>query len=228
MEITAVLIGFFGSLHCAAMCSPLSFAVTRISHRAFLNRALYNGGRILTYSLFGALFSAAGGLLRIDSMQNILSIILGLILLSFGVAKSTYLRIPFLTPAVQLLTILIKKEFSLLFSKKTSLAVFLLGMVNGVLPCGLSFLALAYCITLRGPIDGFVFMFLFGLSTLPAMLGGASALAFLVQRLKFKPAIISSNLLILSGITLLVRVFWSASVEAHETGEKLIDIVLCR
>ena len=228
MEVTALLMGFLGSLHCVAMCSPLSIAVTNTSSKAFQKRLVYNAGRIFMYMIIGSLFSSIGKLFDISGYQNILSILLAAILLTFGLTGMSHFKIPVLSTLLEKLTVFIKVNFAALFSRRNWMSAFLLGSLNGLLPCGLSFVAFAYCITLRGAMDGAMFMLLFGLGTLPAMIGGASFLLNIAQRLKLSAKVINGNLLVFSGLALLVRVFWFASVHAHQTGERVIDIVLCR
>jgi uncharacterized protein len=228
MEITALLMGFLGSLHCVAMCSPLLAAVTNNSSKAFQKRLIYNAGRIFIYMIIGALFSSIGKLFDISSYQNILSILLAATLLILGLTGISYFKVPVLSTLLQKLAVFIKINFAALFSRKNSMSIFLLGSLNGLLPCGLSFVAFAYCITLKGAMDGAVFMLLFGIGTLPAMVGGASVLLSIAHQLKLNVKVVNSNLLVLSGLALLLRVFWFASLHAHQTGERVIDIVLCR
>lgn len=228
MELTAILMGFVGSLHCIAMCSPLSIAATHLTRNAFVNRLLYNSGRIFTYAILGALFAFVGSLIQVGTFQYLVVISMGAALLIFGCVGISSVKIPFVTPVVIRLTMVIKTKFTSLFSKRTSLSVFLLGMLNGILPCGLSLMALGYTIILKGPVDGFLFMLLFGLGTLPAMVGGATILQGLFSKLKLRQKTINSGLLILSGSLILARALITISTQAHQTGERLVDIVLCR
>jgi uncharacterized protein len=228
MELTALLMGFVGSLHCVTMCSPLSVAATNLTQQAFLNKLLYNSGRILMYAILGSIFGFAGALIQLASFQYIVIISMGLALLLFGFVGISSVKIPFVTYAVIRLTTMIKSRFGNLFLKRTRSSIFMLGMLNGILPCGLSLMALGYTVVLKGPIDGFLFMFLFGVGTLPAMLGGASVIHSMFSNLRLGQKALNSGLLILSGGLILARVFVSISAQAHETGERLVDIVFCR
>ena len=228
MELTALLMGFVGSLHCVAMCSPLSVAATNLTRQAFLNKLLYNSGRILMYAILGSIFGFAGALIQLASFQYVVVISMGLALLLFGFVGISSVKIPFVTSAVIRLTTLIKSRFGNLFLKRTRASIFMLGTLNGILPCGLSLMALGYTVVLKGPIDGFLFMLLFGAGTLPAMLGGASVIQSIFSKLHLAQKTINSGLLIVSGCLILARVLINISAQAHETGEGLIDIVLCR
>jgi uncharacterized protein len=228
MELTALLMGFVGSVHCVAMCSPLSVAATNLTRQAFLNKLLYNSGRILMYAILGSLFGFVGALIQLASFQYVVIISMGLALLLFGLVGISSVKVPFVTPAVIRLTTMIKSRFGNLFLKRTRSSIFMLGMLNGILPCGLSLMALGYTVVLKGPIDGFLFMLLFGAGTLPAMLGGASIIQSVFSKLRLGQKALNSGLLVLSGCLILARVFVSISAQAHETGERLVDIVLCR
>ncbi len=74
MLITALIMGFAGSLHCAGMCSPLVMAMTSMKRGALINKLIYNSGRILTYGFFGALVSSVGAILPLSKYQNLFSI----------------------------------------------------------------------------------------------------------------------------------------------------------
>lgn len=228
MWATALVLGFAGSLHCVGMCSPLALAVTNITPTVFVNRILYNAGRIFVYACVGAIFSGAGSMLPLDGWQNILSIALGILLLIFGWAGVKSLRIPVVTSVILKFTGVLRGLFSRQLQNKTKASVVFLGALNGLLPCGLTFIAFTYAITLKGPLDGFNFMLLFGVGTLPAMLGFTSVMSFLIQKLHWNFQKVSTSLMMLSGILLIARVFIVAGHEAHVHGERLIDVVLCR
>ena len=102
-----------------------------------------------------------------------------------------------------------------------------LGMLNGILPCGLSFIALTFCLTLSEPMEGFGFMLVFGIGTLPAMVVLPSVINVVVNKFNWQISRITTSLLIASGGLLVVRVFLTALTHAHSIQEG-VDIVLCR
>ncbi len=228
MWITALMLGLAGSLHCAGMCSPLAFAVSRLSANAVLNRLLYNGGRIAAYGITGAFFSGVGAMIPIAAMQNVLSISLGLVLVIVAFAGLPSIRIPILSTIMTRLTVSLKSAFGKYLRKRSYYSVVLLGSLNGLLPCGLTFVALLYCISLRGPLDGFNFMLLFGLGTIPVMLGAHSILSFVTKHFQVSAARVNASLMLFAGIALITRVFLVAGREAALHGDSLVDAVLCR
>lgn len=227
MIITALIMGFAGSLHCVGMCSPLVMAVSNISSAAMLNRLIYNLGRILTYGILGALVGTAGWSLPFLHIQNLLSILLGICLLVFSIIGMGNLRIPILTPLFQKLSANLKALFGKFIQKKNRISVFILGSLNGILPCGLTFIALAVCLSLDGPLSSFNFMVLFGVGTLPVMLGLTSVLNKLIRRFDISIGRVTTTMLFISGCLLIARVF---VFHGHEISADhgLVDIILCR
>ena len=102
----------------------------------------------------------------------------------------------------------------------------MLGVLNGILPCGLTLVALTWCLTLRGPGDGFNFMFLFGAGTLPVMLGVTGVFPVLVKKINWSIHRLTTAMLILSGCLLIARVFLVHIPHAPSGG--IVDIIMCK
>ncbi len=224
MLITAVILGLAGSLHCAGMCSPLAFAVISKSGGAMRSRVLYNLGRVLMYCVLGAIISGLGVMLPVTA-QYVISITLGITFLVIGITGSNF-RAPFLAP-VQRFTTFLKTQFSKFLQRKNDSSVFAMGVLNGLLPCGLTFLALTSCITLAGPLDGFVFMAVFGAGTLPVMLGLVSVIPFFAKRLNISVGRLSTFMLIAAGCLLIARVL-IFDPTLHTLAQGGEPIVICR
>lgn len=227
MLFTAFIIGLAGSLHCLGMCSPLAMAVTTLRKPFMVNRLVYNSGRILSYSILGAIVSAFGSLFQFSGFQNILSIGLGSLLILFGLAGISHIRIPFITGVLQRITAFIKKMFSGFLERKTIVSIGMLGMLNGLLPCGLTYLALTYCLTLASAANGFFFMLVFGAGTLPVMLGFTSVMQMLINRFKFSFSKLTTVMMIALGALLITR---SLYVHYHENVMAPVSdsIVICK
>lgn len=226
MVFTALLLGFAGSLHCVGMCSPLVVTVT--ARGAVLRkRIVYNAGRLLTYGLLGAGAGLSGYVISRE-FQNLVSIAIGLGLLLMGVFGMSGLRIPLITKGVNHFTSLLKQIFGKLIQRKNLFSFFLMGSFNGLLPCGLTFVALSACLILPGPQQGFYFMLFFGLGTLPAMLGIPFVIQNVTRWLHVNPARLATSLLILSGCLLITRVLMAELPHASSIPAGIADIVLCR
>ena len=214
MLLTAFILGIAGSFHCAGMCSPLAFAVTNIKKTVWANRLIYNAGRILTYGILGTVVSTIGVALPFEKFQAGLSIGMGVILILIGLVGTGRIKIPYLHQPVNRFTFFLKNKFSFLIQKKNTGSLILLGALNGLLPCGLTFIALTSCLILPDAWDGFYFMVIFGAGTLPVMLGFLSLVQFLIARFKISFQRVNTIMLIAAGGLLIARV---AFMKDHST-----------
>ena len=170
---SALLVGFLGSFHCAGMCGPIALAlpVNQASPATVLwSRLLYNTGRITTYALLGLLAGMLGHTLALAGFQRVLSISSGVLILVVAAASLTYTRINFLNQWLTGFAGVIKRRFKKLFSQRSPRTLFLIGSVNGILPCGFVYLALAAAVSSGNFLSSVGYMLLFGLGTLPMML----------------------------------------------------------
>lgn len=170
--LTAFFIGFFGSLHCIGMCGPIAIAlpVPKSSNISFITgRLLYNLGRVVTYSFLGALLGLLGGRIALTGAQQIVSIALGVIIIIAVLLPQKYKNYFAQHKFTQKLAQPLKENIGVLFKKGTFSAMFLIGILNGFLPCGLVYVALAGAIASGDAISGVAVMMLFGFGTVPAM-----------------------------------------------------------
>lgn len=165
---TAIVFGLLGSLHCMGMCGPIALAIPIGSGSKFSRYSrffIYNFGRVLAYSSLGLLFGLLGTSLQMAGFQQTISIIAGMVII-LSVIVIYYLprqkRLGFISQAIQ-------KPFAKFFGKKTYFSVLMIGVLNGLLPCGLVYLALAGATAQASAINGMLYMALFGLGTFPAM-----------------------------------------------------------
>jgi uncharacterized protein len=204
----AFLLGFLGSLHCAAMCGPLMLALPVPPGgpaRFVAGRILYQLGRVATYCLLGVIAGLAGRSLLLAGFQRWISITLGIAIL-LGLLFSR--RISLSAPVVRLVAGL-KQAMGAQLQRRGLGSLALLGLLNGLLPCGLVYVAMAGALARGGWLAGAGYMAAFGLGTLPAMLGiSLSGKLFpLALRLKLRRAIplgvcLLAGLLILRGLAL--------------------------
>jgi len=166
-------IGLLGSLHCVGMCGPIALALPTARKgklKFLLGRLLYNFGRIVTYSIIGGLFGLLGLSLSLAGFQQWLSIITGIFMIAIVLLPFKYanqLNLPVITQ----FNFWLKKRFSYFFKNKHWYSHFFIGLFNGLLPCGLVYVALAAAVASGSITDGMLYMGIFGLGTLPLMLG---------------------------------------------------------
>ena len=163
----AILTGLAGSLHCIGMCGPLAMALPGEGSQKnnFISRIFYNSGRIFSYGILGAIFGLLGQGFSLFGLQRGLTLSAGIILiliLIFGLGAKRF-RI------LNLWSQLITGLFNRIWKIRSGVGPFLFGMVNGFLPCGLVYVAIAGAVVTSNPVDGFIYMVLFGLGTFPAM-----------------------------------------------------------
>ena len=209
---SAFLIGLFGSFHCIGMCGPIALALPIHSDqpfKLFAGRLLYNVGRALTYAVIGIIFGLIGQSLSLAGFQQSVSVIAGVLILVMVLLPSKYSQKLYLLKPAYGFTNFLKRKFGLLLKQKTVASTFLIGLLNGFLPCGLVYVAVAGAIAMGSPLEGASYMFLFGLGTLPVMLTVSMAGNFIGLNVRKKinrviPAfmIVLACLFILRGMNL--------------------------
>jgi len=166
--ITALILGTIGSLHCVGMCGPIVLALPQTENPSklyFLNgRLAYNFGRIFTYFILGLIFGSLGQVLSLAGFQSTLSIILGGLIIA-----SLFLPISKTVDVISTSS-LWRNTLGKLFKKKSFFALLGIGMLNGLLPCGLVYTALAGAVAAGDGWYGGMFMLVFGLGTVPALI----------------------------------------------------------
>lgn len=170
--LAAFFVGLVGSLHCIGMCGPIAIALpvpdsNNLSF--FTGRILYNLGRVVTYAFLGAILGLLGGRIALAGAQQVVSVVLGVVIIIAVLLPQYYKNYFAQHPVIQKLATPLKSNIGLLFSKGTFSAMFLIGILNGFLPCGLVYVALVGAIASGDAISGAAVMILFGLGTVPAM-----------------------------------------------------------
>jgi uncharacterized protein len=227
MWITAIILGFAGSLHCAGMCSPLVMAVTSMNKQVMLNKFIYNGGRVFTYALLGAAIAVFGSLINFSGFQLVLSLAIALTLIAMGLSGISGMHLPLITPLLFKFSAWVKTVFGQFLQRKSITGMWTMGMLNGILPCGLTYLALTYCLTLQTAWDGFQFMILFGAGTLPVMVGFTSLLRFFIQRFSLDLTKFSRVSFIVIGVVVLARLYFAQQHLIAEATDQ-ITLMLCQ
>lgn len=171
--LSGFTLGFAGSLHCVGMCGPLSLALpaqqmSRV--QKFTSLLLYQIGRIATYSMIGLLFGILGRRIYLSGYQQLISIIIGLGVLVLAISYFIHqYRRPVLLFS-RFYKVISKTIASLLRRSGGATTFFLLGAVNGLLPCGMVYIALLATLSFSEIGQGVGFMAMFGAGTLPAMM----------------------------------------------------------
>lgn len=205
--INGFILGLAANLHCLGMCGPIALAVPlkRGSTGQIMQGALaYNFGRIFTYSLLGMIVGSIGlSVTTIGFLQG-MSIACGILLLLVAWHKwfGTIFSLSFSLPRLQRW---ISSRMGHLLKSTSSFKLAPLGMLNGLLPCGMVFAGLLNAILAANPWVGALSMFAFGLGTLPSMMAVAFAAQKIGQstRLRFKQVV--PYMLTVVGILIILR-----------------------
>jgi uncharacterized protein len=168
----AFMIGIVGSFHCVGMCGPLALALplSNNSVAAKLTGAfIYNAGRIVTYAVFGLLFGIIGQTAALFGFQQWLSIGTGVFILLFIIMPKKYKIQTVAENYTNGFFARIRSMLGSLFTQKNNSSLFVIGLLNGLLPCGLVYMAVAGAIAAGDTVSSILFMAAFGLGTLPIM-----------------------------------------------------------
>jgi sulfite exporter TauE/SafE len=204
---SAFAMGLIGSLHCVGMCGPLALSLP-VSHDNNFSRiaggAIYNFGRILSYSFLGVLLGSFGNLFIANQWQSSLSIALGIIILIYLVAPKKYFHLS-TNNKINKPFYLLRQQLGKLFQSKKNSSLFAIGILNGFLPCGLVYLALTSSIITANSFSGGMFMLFFGLGTFPAMFTTVFAGNYLNQTFRLKIRKTIPVMLFLMAVLLILR-----------------------
>ncbi len=172
LYIFALMTGLIGSLHCIGMCGPIAVALP-LGKKSWGYRAVgslsYNIGRTLTYGLLGGLFGLLGKGIQLAGLQQWASIAIGIVMILTvifpAIFKSKFqLDKIFTGYAARLIG-----RFRKLFSHTSISSLFVIGLLNGLLPCGLVYVAIAGAINTNEVANGIIYMLIFGIGTIPVM-----------------------------------------------------------
>ena len=172
MLFSALIFGLLGSFHCIGMCGPIAFMLP-VDRNNRLRRIsqifLYHFGRLLTYSIIGLIFGFLGKSFYLFGIQQYLSIAIGIIMIVIVlIPYKTFNKYNFSKPLYKVIS-KVKSALGKELKKKTSDTFLTIGFLNGFLPCGLVYMALFGALATGNAWQGSLYMFLFGLGTIPLM-----------------------------------------------------------
>jgi uncharacterized protein len=184
--VVAFLTGLVGSLHCLGMCGPIAISLPGTAHRGpgyLWGRLVYNLGRLITYSFMGGVVAMLGVAAAMFEVQRWFSLALGAVLIfmalwhygTFGRGKGAY---------AHFLSVAWRHAMARAMRLKGSGGLLAIGLMNGLLPCGLVYAGLFIAANSDHALLGMAKMAVFGLGTLPMMLTLSWSGKWLVSRLR--------------------------------------------
>jgi len=208
----AFVMGAVGSLHCIGMCGPIAIALPmgkRSAGNRVLGGAIYNFGRITTYSMLGLLLGTVGNFLITPKVQSTVSILFGAAILLYLLLPSHWKKKASISTPAQGFFLKLRHHLGRLLSNSSNTSLYTIGLLNGLLPCGMIYLALTTSFLTGSAINGSLFMAAFGLGTFPAMLAVVFFGSYMNQKLRLNlrkvvPVFLAcmAALLVLRGLNL--------------------------
>lgn len=203
------LIGLAGSMHCAGMCGPIALALpssehTTRSHYLF-GRLAYQFGRIMTYAVLGAIVGLGTGAVALAGYERIISIVAGSMMVIAATMQLLWHRSIVPNGPILRLTAPVRSTLGQLLKRRSIGAMFGLGAVNGLLPCGLVLAAIFGSAATTSPVDGAIFMSFFGLGTLPVMSVLSMGGGWLTSKLKGRYRLAMPLIALMLGSVIVLR-----------------------
>ncbi len=205
---TALTIGLIGSFHCIGMCGPIAVALP-VGNRSWSGKVigvlLYNLGRAATYGVLGAAFGLLGKGIEMAGFQQWASILIGVVMILsvlFPVFFKGNLNVDQLLTgyAARLIA-----KFRVLFGRSSYKNLLVIGLLNGLLPCGLVYVAVAGAINTNDVLNGILFMVIFGLGTIPVMMSVTLLGNIISQPLRKKMNKVIPVFIVVLGILFILR-----------------------
>ncbi|MDY7396669.1 sulfite exporter TauE/SafE family protein [Aureibaculum sp. 2210JD6-5] len=208
MLYTAFILGLLGSFHCIGMCGPIAFALPvdrKSKPKMAFQTLLYHFGRLLTYSFIGLIFGLVGRGLYLAGFQQRLSILIGVLMIVMVlIPVHIFNRYNFSKPIYKGISY-VKSKLGYYLKKRTNSTFFSIGFFNGFLPCGLVYMALVGSIAASGALEGAIYMFLFGLGTVPMMSAAVLGGNFLKGALRTKIQKVIPVFVVIIGLLFILR-----------------------
>ena len=205
---SAFILGLLGSLHCVGMCGPIAFMLPvgkSNSLQKSFQVSLYHTGRLLAYASIGLVFGIIGHSFATFGVQQQLSIAIGILMILLVVLPQKQLQ-PFkITQPIYRLVGKVKTELGLAFKKDSYFNFFQLGFLNGLLPCGLVYMAVFASVATANLSNSIFYMLLFGLGTVPMMTGVIYFKGFIQQATRFNFKKVIPYAVVIIGILFILR-----------------------
>lgn len=208
MLFSALFFGLISSLHCIGMCGPIAMMLP-VDHKNPTKKALqiltYHLGRLTAYGFLGLAFGLLGKGLFIAGFQQNISIAVGVLMIIIVIVpEKVFAQYNFSKPIYKVISS-IKSSLGNQFKRKTFDALFSIGFLNGLLPCGLVYAALFGAIAMQNEVLGVAYMLLYGIGTIPLMSVVVYASGFMSVPLRSKLQRIIPIITIGIGILFILR-----------------------
>ena len=208
----ALNMGLIGSLHCIGMCGPLSIlGVSGRNHSSKIgilaDTIIYQLGRIASYAFLGLIFGLIGSSFAVVGMQKIVSIVFGVAMVILAITASNWLNKLERFTFLRRWNTLVMDVMQHYLGKMGGRNVGVIGLLNGLIPCGLVYFAFATSMAQDNVGESILFMTIFGLGTTPLMVAMTWFGLGWRQKIKFSYQKLLPILAFSTGLILLWRGF---------------------
>jgi sulfite exporter TauE/SafE len=212
--ILLFIAGVLSSMHCIGMCgcfvTAYSMNLKGSNAQKAISHLLYSFGRITTYTFLGALMGFLGSSLyflgKMAGVQNLITLIAGIIMIYLGLSLAGFLpKIGFLDKTGAYFLKYTQGFFSKLMKKQGILFTYPLGVTLGFLPCCLLYTVELQAMTTGSPLKGALSMFAFGLGTIPSLFSFGMLINIINHKTKEKLLNYASYVIIILGISSVYR-----------------------
>jgi len=205
---TAFILGLVGSAHCAGMCGPIALALPLKSDNWFTRVGgglVYNAGRIVTYMILGAVFGMLGKGIHMAGFQLLASIVIGSLMIVMVLLPLLFKKMNSLNNVFEAYSARLLSGFRTMFSSGKTSSLLGIGLLNGILPCGLVYVAVAGAINTGDVVSSMLYMALFGAGTIPVMLAVSMAGTMISLKLRIFVNKLSPYVIVMLGILFILR-----------------------
>ncbi|MBL0320823.1 MAG: sulfite exporter TauE/SafE family protein [Ignavibacteria bacterium] len=206
--LTGFLLGLAGSLHCAGMCGPIAMSLPSAGGRGvrrLAEKSIYQVGRIATYATLGLIVGLGASVFDLAGYGRVASITAGVLMIITAVLQLVWHKNLLPSGPVLRVTAPVRTWLGGLLQKRSMLALGGIGVLNGLLPCGLVTSALLGSAATADPVGGMTFMSFFGLGTLPMMLSIALGGALLTDRMRTSMRVAMPVVALIVGSIVMLR-----------------------
>ncbi len=201
------VIGLLTSVHCIAMCGGINLTQSVISSEnrgnPLRSNLLYNTGRVISYTLTGALCGGIGRTLSLSgTMRGLIPIAAGIVLIAMALRMLGVFRI---LRKIRFTSSRFNFKLRQVIGKHTARSSFLIGLANGLMPCGPLQSMQIYALAAGSVLMGALSMFLFSLGTVPLMFGFGFFAGKINLKYRKTMLTVSAVLVFLMGINMAVN-----------------------
>lgn len=206
------LVGILTSIHCVGMCGGIMFSQTlskesKNKFEAVKPAVLYNLGRVVSYTIIGGIIGAVGSVFSlsitakaaVQIFAGIFMIMMGFNIAGFSLFRKFNIKLPPIACRI----------------KNKSGSPFIIGILNGIMPCGPLQTMQLFALGAGSAVKGALSMFMFSIGTVPLMLIFGSLSGLLGKNSSKRILRLSGVLIIVLGLIMGNRGFALAGININ-------------